>query len=151
MSYGSDDLSCSKCRKILPKSSFFKESKFARGYRYACKECEKSRYIEYRNNPENKIRATNNRRRWSRAKLYNFPQELYEERLADQGNLCAICGTDTPGGKGQFHADHDHETNQPRGVLCHNCNIALGNFRDNPEILRAAVEYLERWHNVLRK
>jgi len=78
-----------------------------------------------------------------------FP--LYEERLADQGNLCAICGTDTPGGKGQFHADHDHETNQPRGVLCHNCNIALGNFRDNPEILRAAVEYLERWHNVLRK
>jgi hypothetical protein len=33
-------------------------------------------------------------------------------------------------------------------VLCHNCNVALGNFQDNPEILRAAIEYLKRYSEV---
>ena len=142
-------LTCNKCKKEKPTSAFFKESKFTRGYRYSCKECEAHRFITYRNKPENKIRATENRRRWTRATRYNFPNDLYEKRLEEQGNVCAICKTDTPGGRGQFHADHDHKTNQPRGVLCHNCNVALGNFKDNPEILKAAVDYLERWNYVL--
>jgi hypothetical protein len=73
---------------------------------------------------------------------------MYEERLEEQGNVCAICKTDTPGGRGQFHADHNHDTNQPRGVLCHNCNVALGNFQDNPEILQAAIEYLKKYSEV---
>ncbi len=146
--YG-DELTCNRCYESKPKTSFFKESKFKRGYRYSCKECEKPRYIRYRQNPENKQRATENRRRWNRAKKYNFPPGLYEERLKDQGNVCAICGTNNPGGRGQFHADHDHRTSQPRGVLCHNCNVALGNFKDNPEFLKSAIKYLERWNYAL--
>ena len=142
--YG-DDITCNRCKETKPTTSFYKESKFTRGYRYACKDCERPRFITYRSNPENKKRATENRRRWARKNLHNFPQDLYEERLKEQGNVCAICGTDTPGGKGQFHADHNHETSQPRGVLCHNCNVALGNFKDNPEILKAAIEYLKKY------
>ena len=56
---------------------------------------------------------------------------------------CGICGTDDPQGRhGNFHIDHDHETGEIRGVLCHNCNLALGHFQDDPEVLRAAIRYL---------
>ena len=148
MAYGSDELSCNKCNKILPVSFFFKESSCSRGYRYSCKSCESNRLAKYRNNPLNKIKSTESRRRWVRKTKYNFPQELYDERLNEQGGVCAICSTDTPGGRGQFHADHDHNTNQPRGVLCHNCNVALGNFKDNPELLQKAIEYLNKHSEV---
>ena len=82
---------------------------------------------------------------YRRAKHRFFPQELFDKVFEEQGNVCAICKSPTPGGKGEFHADHNHETSQPRGVLCHNCNVALGNFKDNPEILKAAIEYLKKY------
>ena len=147
MAYESD-MQCNRCKVIKPKSEFFKESKFTRGYRYACKDCEKPMRDLYKNKPENKIKATETRRNWTRKTKYNFPQELYDERLNSQGGVCAICGTDTPGGRGQFHADHNHQTNQPRGVLCHNCNVALGNFKDNSELLQKAIEYLNKYSEV---
>jgi hypothetical protein len=146
--YGDDILTCNKCNQDKPKSRFYKESSIARGYRYSCKECDASRFKKYINKPGKKELRNNNRRKWNRTRFYNFPSELYDQRLAEQGNICAICGTDKPGGRGTFHADHSHETNQPRGVLCHNCNIALGNFQDNPEILRAAIEYLNKYSEV---
>ena len=146
--YGDDILTCNKCNQDKPKSEFYKESRFIRGYRYSCKQCEAPRFKKYRSKPGIREKQNETRRKWNRVKLYNFPPELYDQKFAEQGNACAICGTDTPGGKGQFHADHDHETNQPRGVLCHNCNVALGNFQDNPEILRAAIEYLNKYSEV---
>jgi len=144
MPYG--ELLCTKCNITKPEAEFFKESSCKRGYRYTCKECDAPRFKKYRE--ENKESVASTRLRWSRKTKYNFPQELYDERLNDQGGVCAICGTDNPGGRGQFHADHNHSTNEPRGVLCHNCNIALGNFKDNPELLQSAIVYLNKYSEV---
>jgi len=137
------DLLCNKCNETKPSTSFFKESNSKRGYRYTCKECDAPRFKKYREENPDKVRqaAIN----WKRRVRFNFPVELYNERLTEQGNACAICGSTNAGGRGEFHADHDHITMQPRGVLCHNCNIALGNFKDNPEILTAAIEYLKKY------
>jgi len=85
---------------------------------------------------------------YNRAKRAFFPPDLFEERLTSQGGVCAICGAEEAGGRGQFHADHDHATATPRGVLCHRCNIALGHFRDNPEILQSAIEYLNKYLEI---
>jgi hypothetical protein len=56
---------------------------------------------------------------------------------------CGICGTvEWMGRHSQAHIDHDHATGRVRGVLCHDCNTGLGKFRDDPELLAAAIRYL---------
>ena len=75
---------------------------------------------------------------------YGITPEQFAERLESQDGRCAICRTDTPGGKGGWHVDHDHETKAIRGLLCNNCNNGLGRFADDPVRLRGAVAYLER-------
>ena len=55
-----------------------------------------------------------------------------------QGGTCAVCD-----GKPE-HVDHDHETGKVRGVLCFNCNQALGNVRDDPAVLQGLIRYLRR-------
>lgn len=52
---------------------------------------------------------------------------------------CAICNS-----VNQLVGDHDHATGAARGILCRNCNLALGNMMDDPARLRAAAEYLEK-------
>ncbi len=59
--------------------------------------------------------------------------------LAAQGGLCALCLA-APAA----HVDHDHATDAVRELLCFNCNGGLGQFRDDPTVLLAAVTYLER-------
>ena len=72
-----------------------------------------------------------------------FTLAQYDRCLELQNNCCAICHTDFKLLTAlQVHADHDHFTGLPRGVLCGNCNYGLGMFRDNPERLEAAVDYL---------
>jgi len=59
--------------------------------------------------------------------------------LADQGGRCAICAV-APA----VHVDHDHATGAVRQLLCFNCNGGLGQFKDDPDVLRAAADYVER-------
>jgi hypothetical protein len=62
---------------------------------------------------------------------------------AHNNGHCEICGGRSPGGAGGWHVDHDHKTGKVRGVLCSNCNRALGYFQDDVDVLRMAVGYLE--------
>jgi len=77
-----------------------------------------------------------------RYKKYSIGKEDYEKLLFEQQNSCAIC-------KEKFsidlqpRIDHNHSTGRVRGILCHNCNTGLGHFRDNIEILRTTIKYLE--------
>lgn len=84
----------------------------------------------------------------------NLTPEQYEEMLAQQGGTCAICGGTDPAGRwgayGRFHVDHDHACCPGksscgrciRGLLCGKCNIGLGSFGDDPQVLVAAAAYL---------
>jgi hypothetical protein len=65
----------------------------------------------------------------------------WQRLFDDQGGVCAICGTSTPG-RGHWHTDHCHSTGKVRGILCGNCNRGIGCFHDDPERLLAAVGYL---------
>ena len=76
-------------------------------------------------------------------KKYGITFEQYHVMLAAQGGHCAICSATEGGGRGAFHVDHDHVTGKVRGLLCHYCNTAVGNMKDDPALLRAAANYLE--------
>lgn len=72
---------------------------------------------------------------------YGLTLEAVDEMLARQGKACAACRTpfDSTGPV----VDHDHQTGRVRGLLCRNCNLALGHAADSPERLRALLNYVE--------
>jgi len=69
---------------------------------------------------------------------YGLTSADVEAMIEAQGGTCATCP-----GKPE-HVDHDHETDKVRGILCFNCNQALGNVRDSPEVLQNLIDYLAK-------
>lgn len=81
-------------------------------------------------------------------KKYRISLREYKEMLLSQDGCCAICGSEEVIAIRRktfsLAVDHDHKTGKVRGILCHGCNRALGHMKDDPEILRAAADYLEK-------
>lgn len=73
---------------------------------------------------------------------YGITLEEYEKKLLAQNGQCQICQRPIPIGRNS-HLDHDHLTGKLRDFLCRDCNFGLGRFKDQPELLRKAAEYLE--------
>lgn len=73
---------------------------------------------------------------------YGLPYHIFQRMLFQQKRQCAICKLPFKSSK-TIHVDHNHETGKVRGLLCHNCNTGLGLYRDNPQTLATAIEYLE--------
>lgn len=92
-----------------------------------------------------------------RSRCYKCHHNLYNYRmtgpardllLVSQNNKCAICGSEVSfmGRTNNSHGavvDHCHSSEEVRGILCGNCNIALGLFKDNVETLSNAINYLK--------
>ena len=75
---------------------------------------------------------------------YRLTPAQYEEMLSRQGGLCDIC-RGIPRAGSRLCVDHAHdETGRVRALLCHRCNLGIGNLMDDPALLRAAANYLER-------
>jgi phage gp36-like protein len=77
-------------------------------------------------------------------KRYGITLEEYNSLLVSQDFCCAICRKHVSTLKVRLHVDHCHTTLKVRGLLCFNCNNALGRFKDNPEILQNAIDYITR-------
>jgi len=123
---------CSGCNKFKNKLDFY-ISQWRHGA--WCKACYRLNYA----NRRDKVR-------WQRIlRGYGLSQEAYTSMLDAQGGVCAICKQPERAERFKFLAvDHDHRTNAIRGLLCHRCNAGLGNFYDTVELIREAVDYLER-------
>lgn len=76
-------------------------------------------------------------------RTYGITIEERDAMLENQ-NGCAVCHVQEPGNKYGWVVDHCHNSNKVRGILCHHCNLALGNVKDDPKTLRALADYLER-------
>ena len=60
----------------------------------------------------------------------------------EQGNKCKICYRDFSSDV-EPNVDHCHTSGKVRGLLCQQCNVGLGNFKDNPLVFIKAAEYLK--------
>lgn len=118
----------------------------------AIKEYSKKYYHEHREEIMEKVVAWGNKnpekkRRYRLKTVFGISTEEYEARLSSQKGVCAICGLpemtkDKNGAIRPLSIDHDHTSNKIRGLLCAKCNIGLGQFNDNYDILLSAANYL---------
>lgn len=95
------------------------------------------------------------RYKWAhRLRKYSMTPEQYEDVRAKQGGRCSICDRHETELEERLVIDHCHKTNVMRGLLCRLCNVSLGGFRDNPDMLLRAASYLhefERTRNEVGK
>ncbi len=84
-------------------------------------------------------------REYTLLKKYGITSVEISDMLVLQHGLCAICSTSDPRSKdGTFVVDHCHATGKVRALLCGPCNTGLGMYKDQPAVLRAAADYLEK-------
>ncbi len=91
-----------------------------------------------------------NKHRWIsdyRRRKYGITAPQLDEMIARHGGRCGICDTEFALGAGndnprQMHVDHNHTTGVVRGLLCRDCNLGLGRFKDSPRSLARAIRYL---------
>lgn len=114
---------CRVCKEEKPLTEFSRQKGNRGGFDHCCKPCKAT----YKRDRQHK---------W----VYKLSSEQYENLKAEQDNRCILCGADPTEG---LHIDHDHDTKQVRGLLCRQCNLGLGMFKDNPELLRLAAAYVE--------
>jgi Recombination endonuclease VII len=76
---------------------------------------------------------------------YNLSPEQHADLQAQSGGKCTACGLFR-----ELVVDHDHRTDDVRGMLCQQCNAAIGMANDSPEVLRKLAAYLERPPAILR-
>lgn len=79
---------------------------------------------------------------WIKTK-YGLTVEQYDAMIHAQSGQCAICGGSLEDTR-KTHIDHCHSTGQVRGVLCHACNVGLGHFKDDVDVLARAINYLQK-------
>ena len=71
---------------------------------------------------------------------YGVTANALGDMIKQQDNKCAICGDNF---EEKICVDHNHNSGVVRGLLCNGCNVGLGAFRDNADILGKAISYLE--------
>ena len=112
---------CPSCREAVAHEDYVRSVRTASGFGSQCKACKRvadmDRYY---------------------ARRYGLDRAGIDDLRARQSDMCALCGDLRPG-----DIDHDHETNMVRALLCERCNLALGLFRDDPSLMRAAADYVE--------
>jgi hypothetical protein len=112
--------------------------------RRMCKLCYNSRQSVYKKqrlaNMDPQTRQRNNIRH--SAKYIGLDPEVILAHFDSHSGRCDICNEKELAKNGRLHIDHCHKTGTFRGLLCAKCNTGLGLFRDNPDLLIAAINYL---------
>lgn len=138
---------CSKCKQHFPRTDFYVLTHPVYGRRYRasqCKRCAVKSVKEKYACPEGRKRILASQRKAN----YGISQAQYEAMRVAQNGLCAICKQPEEAKRRgvilSLAVDHCHSTGQIRGLVCRSCNSGLAQFRDSPERLLAAVDYLRK-------
>lgn len=148
---------CSKCGKRKNTKKFYQRTYDGVGKHYStpvfqshCIACIRESHENWRKRHKNlksfRAKAVA-RAAHARRKSYGFTGTSFRDELRIQKNRCAICGRKFKSLKHR-HADHDHKTKKHRGILCHQCNPAIGLFSDNIPLMLKAIQYIQKWRRI---
>ena len=113
---------CPACQQAVAHADFSRNARSSSGFGSTCRACKRRSSAEAY---------------WRRQ--YGMSRSEVDTLRRAQSDRCAICGDPGP-----EHLDHDHSSGKVRSLLCQRCNFGLGLYRDDPRLLRAAAEYVER-------
>lgn len=133
---------CTTCQDDLPLTEFHANKRSKRGHKTRCKDCTNgysSEWFQQYDKTERKLKARDSHLR----RTFGVSAEEFDQKLADQGGVCPICGFDEPRGH-NWNQDHDHDTGKNRDILCFPCNTGLGKFGEDPARLEQAAAYLRK-------
>lgn len=111
---------CSGCQIACPRDVFNRNPSNRTGLHKYCRSC----------NHGVRLRS-----------LYGIDAQGYRELFDQQGGRCAICALPPVGGR-PLVVDHDHRSLEVRGLLCSQCNAAIGLLMDSPDVIDSAATYV---------
>ena len=138
---------CKNCGEEKPLNEFTKDKRRKLGVGSWCKKCHNSRHWKNKdkNNAKCKLHYLNNKQQYKeyrRFKNYGVTPDQFNALFEEQRGGCAICSVLLANDKTTC-VDHCHTTGKVRGLLCSNCNFALGHFKDSITLIQSAIRYLE--------
>jgi len=125
---------CYKCKEEKDLTLFANDKKQPSGKAYLCKTCKGKKTSQW-------IKSNKQFQLKSKLSKYGLKETEFEALIKVQNNSCAICKITFDGSP---NIDHCHLTLNIRGLLCRQCNVGLGNFKDSQELLKSALLYLEQ-------
>lgn len=133
---------CATCGKSKPRTAFTRQKMRNGKYNlnFECKECacdrQAKRYQTY--TKEQKLHKKDK----FLQRTYGITIDDYNIMFNKQEGRCASCGRHQSEFKKSLVVDHRHSDGKVRGLLCSNCNLALGNVKENPEFLEKLANYI---------
>ena len=132
---------CSKCKleKSIDDFTHFRSRRDKKIRVHSlCKPCKAAQSLAYhRANRDECLRRV----RRTKLKRYGLTEADFAALLEKQKSLCAICASLMRPGRGT-HIDHSHATGKVRWLLCNNCNVGIGHFNEDTDVMTKAMEYL---------
>ena len=137
---------CCVCGIRKSFDSFFNSRNKNDGKSYRCKACDELARKKWKEN--NLLSSKLSLRKNNLKSRYGIDLDIYFSMLEKQNNKCAICETKENNvlgnrAKWSFSVDHNHITGKIRGLLCNQCNRAIGMLKDDAALLRKAADYLD--------
>jgi len=135
---------CTSCaeQKDIIQFGKYKTNAGKSHYRRICNSCRRSNSQKrYKENPAVRKRMKHTAKAWRAKKTYGISLERYEELVNHKDSVCKICNKNQS--NSTLNLDHCHITGRIRGVLCWDCNTALGKFKDDINLLTQAIKYLQ--------
>lgn len=138
---------CKDCKNLRSRGTRFEQSKRYYNKNFDILSAKKKQY--YRANQDRLQKYSRDHYKANqdvesikrRARAYGITEEKVTDILS---RGCEVCGSDGSDTKKGLHIDHCHTTNKVRGCLCHFCNTALGNLRDDKNLILKLGEYLDK-------
>ena len=122
---------CPDCQELRPLAEFYRNRSARDGLSTYC------RRHQLQRSQDSIERLHGSGRHYRLRRRYGIGEDQYLALLAAQGGVCAACRI-----RPAVHVDHDHKTRAVRGLLCFTCNVALGNVRDDIDVLTGLINYL---------
>lgn len=121
---------CSLCLVVKQVNEFHAAKGYADGYYSHCKECHYETYG----------------RDFHFRRTYGISLSEYNRLSKLQNNKCTCCDVESGTKRNRLVVDHCHSDGGVRGLICQSCNMALGNAKDDPSVLRRLANYLDDYY-----